>query len=487
MKALLPILMLLPLSLSAVPVEQIYQDHCAACHGLDRLGLSGPALFPENLARLRKNHALDVMREGRPATQMEGFKHKLSADEINALAEYIYTAPAQLPPMGMTEIQASRLLHHPQDSLPATPQFEADPLNLFVVVETGDHHATILDGDKLEALYRFQTRFALHGGPKYSPDGRFVYFASRDGWVTQFDLYNFKNVAEIRVGINTRNIALSADGRYVIAANYLPHTLVLLEARELVPLRVLDVADNSGVSSRVSAVYTAPPRQSFIAALKDVPEVWEIPYDGEFVVRRIGLDDVLDDFFFDQDYQYVIGAARKGGGQVVNLDLGAKIADLDLPGMPHLGSGISWQQQDKWILATPNLKTPEISIIDMQTWQVITKLDTLGPGFFMRSHDDSPYAWSDVFFGEHKDVMHILDKRSLNIVKTLRPIPGKTAAHIEFDRYGKYALLSIWENDGAVIVYDAKTLEEVKRLPMNKPSGKYNVYNKINYVSGTSH
>jgi hypothetical protein len=30
-------------------------------------------------------------------------------------------------------------------------------------------------------------------------------------------------------------------------------------------------------------------------------------------------------------------------------------------------------------------------------------------------------------------------------------------------------------------------LEEVKRLPMNKPSGKYNVYNKITHSSGTSH
>jgi cytochrome c553 len=487
MKALLSILMLLPLSLAAAPVAQLYHDHCAICHGWDRLGLSGPALLPENLARLRKNIALEVMREGRPATQMEGFKHKLSEDDLSALADYIYSAPAHLPPMGMAEIQASRLIHHPQDSLATRPQFDADPLNLFVVVETGDHHATILDGDKLEPLHRFQTRFALHGGPKYSPDGRFVYFASRDGWVTQFDLYNFKNVAEIRVGINTRNIALSADGRYVIAANYLPHTLVILEARELVPLHVIDVIDTHATSSRVSAVYTAPPRQSFIAALKDVPEVWEIPYDGDFAVRRISLDDVLDDFFFDQEYHYIIGAARHGGGQVIDLSAGKKIAALDLPGMPHLGSGISWKYEDKWILATPNLKTSEISIIDMHTWQVITKLDTLGPGFFMRSHDDSPYAWSDVFFGEHKDAMHIIDKRNLSIVKTVRPVAGKTAAHIEFDRYGKYALLSIWEKDGAIIVYDAKTLEEVKRLPMNKPSGKYNVYNKINYVSGTSH
>ncbi len=41
--------------------------------------------------------------------------------------------------------------------------------------------------------------------------------------------------------------------------------------------------------------------------------------------------------------------------------------------------------------------------------------------------------------------------------------------------------------DGALVIYDAKTLQVVKRIPMKKPSGKYNVYNKITRSSGTSH
>ena len=83
--------------------------------------------------------------------------------------------------------------------------------------------------------------------------------------------------------------------------------------------------------------------------------------------------------------------------------------------------------------------------------------------------------------------MHVIDKQTLKIVKTLRPAPGKTVAHVEFDRYGKYALVSVWEQDGAVIVYDAKTLAELRRIPMRKPSGKYNVWNKIKFSEGTSH
>ena len=123
----------------------------------------------------------------------------------------------------------------------------------------------------------------------------------------------------------------------------------------------------------------------------------------------------------------------------------------------------------------------------METWETIRHIDTLGPGFFMRSHENTPYAWVDVFFGPNRDAVHVIDKNSLEIVRTLRPEPGKTAAHVEFTRDGRYALLSIWDEDGALVIYDASTLEEVKRLPMKKPSGKYNVFNKLNRSAGTSH
>jgi hypothetical protein len=472
-----------------------------------------PALLPGNLKRLRKKAAVDVISNGRIATQMPAFGQTLSTEEIEALAEYIYTPSSETIVWGLDKINASHIQHNLEANLSDQPVFAVDdPLNLFLVVELGDHHVTLLDGDRLEPIHRFKSRFALHGGPKYADSGRFVYFASRDGWISKYDIYNLKLIAEIRAGINTRNLAVSHDGRYVMVANYLPHSLVLLDAVDLKPIRYYEVKNNEGKTSRISAVYTAPPRDSFIAALKDIPEVWQINYaddppvgfgqwmhdynpeSGEkpeiekFPVRRIPVDDYLDDFFFDQEYVSIIGASREGKGQVVDLDVGRVIVpDLALPGMPHLGSGITWEYQGKTVLATPNLRENNVSVIDMESWETIKHIETLGPGFFMRSHENTPYAWVDVFFGPNRDVMHVIDKRSLEIVKTLRPEPGKTAAHIEFTRDGKYALLSIWDPDGAVIVYDAATLEEVKRLPMNKPSGKYNVYNKITRSAGTSH
>ena len=73
------------------------------------------------------------------------------------------------------------------------------------------------------------------------------------------------------------------------------------------------------------------------------------------------------------------------------------------------------------------------------------------------------------------------------MVREISGAPGKTLAHIEFTRDGRYALASLWEDQGAVIVFDAQTLEEIKRLPMRKPVGKYNVWNKITREEGTSH
>lgn len=497
-------------ALGAGAAGLLYQQHCAACHGADRLGGSGPALLPENLGRLRPATAEQAIRDGLSATGMPGFAASLTPDQVMQLAEYVFTPLPEVPAWGLDEISASRILHNDPASLGDRPDYQADPLNLFVVVEAGTHHVTILDGDRFEPIHRFKSRYALHGGAKFSPEGRFVYLASRDGWISKFDLYSLKPVVEIRAGINTRNLAVSGDGRYVAVGNILPHDIVILAARDLAPLKLIPVRDDAGHSSRVSAVYDAAPRRSFIAALKDVKEVWEISYADDppfhgrvhdyrdegapaatekFPARRMAVDDYFDDFFFDHDYEHLIGTAREAGnGQVVNLAVGRKIAELALSGLPHLGSGITWNLADGTpVLATPNLGEGSVTIIDMRDWRTLKRIETPGPGFFIRSHELSPYAWVDSSAGPQRDLIQVIDKQALAIVRTLRPEPGQTAAHVEFTRDGRHALVSIMEDRGAIVVYDARSLEEVKRLPMDRPSGKYNVFNKISGSSGTSH
>ncbi len=491
----------------------LFAENCAACHGADRLGGTGPALIPEALRRGKAAELEAVIAHGRVSTQMPGFAGSLSADEITALAAYIQTPLAEVPVWGETEIAASRQMN--PDYRPADlPVFDADPLNLFLVVESGDHHVSVLDGDAFEPIARFPTPYAVHGGLKFSPDGHFVFIMSRDGWVQKYDLWSLEEVGRIRAGINSRNIAISKDGRWLAVANYLPRTLTILATDDLSVARIFQVADKESTPSRVSAVYQAPTRDSFVLALKDVPEIWEIATDpdaqpvyegfvhsyekgmvealpsseGLFALRRTEVAEPIDDFFFDPSYRNLIGATRDGArAVVVNLDVRREIAELPLPGMPHLGSGVTWERDGKRVMATPHLGEPRLSVIALDDWSLVREIETAGPGFFLRGHENSPYLWADVFFGPNRDKMHVIDRETLEIVKTLQPVPGATVAHAEFDREGKHVLVSVWEDDGAVIVYDAATLEEVKRLPMRKPSGKYNVWNKITFSEGTSH
>ncbi|MBL8565319.1 MAG: c-type cytochrome [Hyphomicrobiaceae bacterium] len=493
--------------------QAIYAERCASCHASDRLGGSGPALIPETLLRMRPEAIASVIANGRPATQMPAFGQHLEAGAITALAAYIKTPLPSVPAWTADDIARSRSLN--ADYKPAArPLFNSDPMNLFLVVETGDHHVSVLDGDTFDRLDRFPTPFAVHGGPKFTADGRFVFIMSRDGWVQKYDIWSLQEVGRVRAGLNSRNIAISKDGKWLAVANYLPHTLTILSTADLSVARTFDVADRNGSTSRVSAVYQAPTRDSFVLALKDVAEIWEVSTNpnapavhegfvhsheagmveglassqGLFARRRIAIAQPIDDFFFDPEYRNLIGASRDGSkGVVVNLTVGREIADLPLPGMPHLGSGISWLREGKRVMATPHLKEGKLSVIGVDDWSLVATIETEGPGFFLRSHESTPYVWADVFFGKNKDAMHVIDKQSLAIVRTLRPAPGKTVAHVEFDRYGRHALVSVWEDDGALIVYDAATLEEVRRIPMRKPSGKYNVWNKITFSEGTSH
>ncbi len=422
-----------------------------------------------------------------------GFSH---ANPDGQLAKHRYQAPAQSVQWDAAAIRASHVRYPLADAAVAAPA--SDVSERFLVVESGDHHASLLDGETFALIHCWPTRPGLRGAPKFSADGRFVYFLSGEGWVTQYDLHRLAPLAEVRAGSASRNLALSGDGRYLLVANDQPHTLVVLDAHDLGLHEVIEVRGEDGRSSRVSAVYDAPARHSFIAALKDIPELWELRYDadappvyqgfvhdfrlgegvpvpGAFPPRRVLLDTPLEDFLFDPDFLYVIGVTGNGQVMAIDLDARRRLATLELSGLPRPGAGVRWEHEGRTLLALPNLREGVVSVIDEARWELVKSIATRGPGFFLASHENSPYLWGDVFFGPHQDVLHLIDKQSLEIVHTLRPEPGKRAAHVAFSAEGRHALVSIWEEEGALVVYDSASLEEINRIPMSRPTGKYSV------------
>ena len=147
--------------------------------------------------------------------------------------------------------------------------------------------------------------------------------------------------------------AVSADGQFIAKVTEQPRTLVVMDARSNV-LKILPLMDKNGkAASRVAALYDAPPRKSFVVALRDVPEIWEVSYDptaediavglvhdfqykeGAFIPgylnpRRTFLAEPLTGFSFTSNYSELVATtAQSGKRMLVNLDVRRTIADLD--------------------------------------------------------------------------------------------------------------------------------------------------------------
>jgi mono/diheme cytochrome c family protein len=96
--------------LAAQDGKALYGEHCASCHGADRLGGQGPALVPDSLERLRKDKASETIAKGREGTQMPAFGNVIGAAGIDAVTSFIYAPLPDAPSWGEEEIAKSLVL-----------------------------------------------------------------------------------------------------------------------------------------------------------------------------------------------------------------------------------------------------------------------------------------------------------------------------------------------------------------------------------------
>ncbi|MNJ61723.1 Cytochrome D1 heme domain protein [compost metagenome] len=138
-------------------------------------------------------------------------------------------------------------------------------------------------------------------------------------------------------------------------------------------------------------------------------------------------------------------------------------------------------------MASTNLKLPEVAVVDPQRRELVQRIALQGPGFFLAGHENSRYLFVDsMLAADSRHVLQAIDRETLEVARRFAAEPGDTLAHVEFTRDGRYALASLWRDDGAVIVFDTQSLEEVKRLPMKRPVGKYSVWRGIESQQGTA-
>jgi hypothetical protein len=239
--------------------------------------------------------------------------------------------------------------------------------------------------------------------------------------------------------------------------------------RTLRPLAVLDLP------GQPSAVYSNPGAPGFVLTLRDAPLLLSISH-SDFAMHRVELPEPFEDFTFVPGRRQILASSR-GGKRIVLYDLDSErvIGSVATEGLPHLFSACFFTRDGALHAALNHVGRPRLSILQMDTFRIEKEIPLGGSGYFVRTHPGTPYLWADT----NTERIELVEKRSLSLSpRALIPDEGKKAMHVEFTDDGSRALVSVWDPEGAVVVYDSTTLDEVARLPYAMPVGKYNAFNK---------
>jgi len=440
-----------------------FQKLCVECHGARRYGGYAPPLIPTTLERKSDDVLVETILKGLPNTQMPPFAGKLDESQTRAIVALLRESPGEIR-WTLEDIRGSRLEEEPRAGrIPA----EVSRENLILVVERGSGQVVVLDGDQMKELDRFPVG-RIHGGIKFDRGFHQALAVTRDGTLVDYDLDSGAPRTRIKVGVNTRNIAVSTEGKWVAAANQLPQGLVVMDGG----LRPKVVHPLPG---QPSAVYQVPGSPRFMLTLRDLPHLYYVDQQT-LEMTMVELPEPFEDFVFVPGKSQLVASSRRGKKLLLyDYERGAVLSELTTEGLPHLFSASFFEHEGTLHAAFNHMGVPRLSIIEMGGFEVVREIPLLGAGYFTRTHPGTPHLWID----SNTESIQLVDKTTLEALDTLlTPAPGKKAMHVEFTATGDRALVSIWDKDGAVVVYDARTLAEELRLPFAMPVGKYNAANK---------
>lgn len=516
----------------------VFFQRCTGCHGVLRKGATGKSLLPgpttdakgtvtaKGMIDLGTKNITKIITNG-TENGMVNFDETLSKQEIADLAVYLQM-PVQAPPeMSLADMKKTHKVHVKPEDYPAKPAHALNWENFFMVILRDAGKIGVIDGDTKKVVTKVNTGYAIHV-MKESSDGRFWYTQGRDGRMNKIDVWMNPPVstAEARVAFEARDVAVSHYGewkdKYVIGGSYWPPHFVILDGKTMEPLKVVSTRGTNingefVNEARVAAIYAPAMTPTWMVAVKELGQVWQVDYSDleNLRVEKQNTHLMLHDGFFDPTGKYFqIAANASNRMEFLDTVTRKAVGSLETGVKPHPGPGANWVD-DKCgpVGATVHLGEGKITAWGNDpkgrpdlAWKKCYDVKTGGPGLFIRTHPASPYVFADnTLFPEPAvaQSMSVLDKKTGAIVKTIRvtELEGAAATHMEFNKDGSEVWVSAWNkkrpapaaggdakaaivsDTGEIVVYDSKTLAEKARIKgLETPTGKFNIYNRKNRV-----
>ena len=511
---------------SAFNVEEVYEKDCQGCHGPAHQGGVGSDIRPDVIKSKNAYKLSEVIMNGRPGTAMPAFKkgesigHEFSKNDAAAMTDYLQHFAGKKE-MVLTLDNVKKGFRPLNDRMKLMKEFPTavdvkKVTDIVFVTERDASKVVFLDGTTGDLLSRHPAGFAVHVTVTNKRMPRYAYSVSRDGLVTMFDLASKgqQKIAEVRIGTESRGLAVSPDGKYLMAGNYTPGGAILMDAMTLEPLKVYptsSVINNEGniESSRVASIADTPYGPYFAFALKDAGHVYIVDYskEGFPVVGDIpNIGNILHDAFLNEGKEigryYMIASQGSDVMGIVDFKtktLAAKVY-TGAKAKPHPGQGSSWYNEEYGQLhATVNMNVGQVTVWD-NNWDVVRHIPTAGGGLFVGTSEHTPWIWADNVLGgsQNWNTVHLVHKQHLEVDRiitvgkdqgTLTKADGTVIEswdvphsdqtprilHAEPANHGNWTMISEW-NTGRIGVYEAKTGKFVKYITgLTTPTFTYSI------------
>ena len=439
-----------------------YEKECQGCHGPIHQGGVGSDLRPEALKKQTREMLVEKIMNGVENTAMPAWNSSFSADDAAGMVDWLmdWKNTVELT-LNLDEVKKTWAILADREALAKKYPIAKDGkldykggevTNVKDITFATERDASLvdfIDSTTGDVLSRHKAGFAVHVTVTNKANPRYAYSISRSGKLTMFDIGapGQPALASVQVGQESRGLAVSPDGKYVIAGNYNPGGAVLCDANTLEPLKAYDtsrVIDPDGEigPSRVASLADTPYGPYFAMALKDGGHTYIIDYSKPNfpIVGDIpNIGKILHDAFLNEDEGEDFGRyfmiASQGSDVVGIVDfkektLAAKVHTGD-KSKPHPGQGSSWfsKGQGKQLHATVSMNIGSVVIWD-SNWKVVKKVETAGGGLFIGTSHHTPYLWADCVLGkpEKYNEVHLVNKDTLETDKIIKV--GKTKGQL---------------------------------------------------------
>jgi len=489
---------------STMDFAQKYEKECQGCHGPIHQGGVGSDLRASALKKKSREFLAEVVMNGRKNTAMPAWKDSFSKDDASGMIDWLmdWKNTVELT-LSLDEVKKSWAKLADREALakkyPVSDDGKimyqgAQIKNIKDITFATERDASLvdfIDSTTGGVLSRHKAGFAVHVTVTNKKNPRYAYSISRSGRLTMFDIGTPGQpaLATVQVGQESRGLAVSPNGKYVIAGNYNPGGAVLCDAVTLEPLKAYDtsrVIDPDGEigPSRVASLADTPYGPYFAMALKDGGHVYIIDYSKPNfpIVGDIpNIGKILHDAFLNEDEGKDFGRyfmiASQGSDVVGIVDFKEKnLAALVHTGprsKPHPGQGSSWYSkgQNKQLHATQSMNFGDTVIWD-SNWKVVKHVKTSGGGLFVGTSPHTPWIWSDCVLGqpEHYNEVYLINKDTLETDRIIKV--GKKKGQLIDAKTKK--VLQEWDatqHEPVAVNEVASKMSQEKLLPMPKKLG----------------